>query len=193
MLWVQGMDRARIQRVEQDLRGRICRRGRWRPSTSGGASRAPARRARAAWEALRGAGFGAAEMKEIAFTVAIDGFQQPRSHDPGDPVAPDRAHARAAPHAAAAPAGRAGSCEAIASAGRRRALDRVPPYPYVPARGGLRRLADRARAGAHDGGDVGLAASLAALQAADVRRRLARPAVRGVRARGRARRCSAKA
>src|SRR4029453_16091186 len=80
MLWAQGMSRARIERIEQDLaRADLPPRtlaaiafGR-SPSRTGPAGAAAAR------AALEQSGIGADEMREIAFAVALTDFSN-RAH-----------------------------------------------------------------------------------------------------------------
>ena len=80
MLWAQGMSWARIQRMEQDLaRADLPPRTMAAVAFGRSQSRLGPARAREAREALRRAGFGVDEMKEIAFTAAITDFSN-RAH-----------------------------------------------------------------------------------------------------------------
>jgi len=75
ILRVQGMSEARIQRVEQDLtRADLPPRTVAAIVFGRSQSRSGPPAAREAREALRGAGFGADEMKEIAYAVAVTDF-----------------------------------------------------------------------------------------------------------------------
>jgi alkylhydroperoxidase family enzyme len=75
LLWAQGMSEARIQRIEQKLSG-----GDIAPKTAAAISfgrrqsRVGPQGAAAARQLLRDAGFSEAEMKEVAFVVAIADF-----------------------------------------------------------------------------------------------------------------------
>lgn len=131
MLWAQGMSRARIQRMEQDLsRADLPPRtvaamafGRMQ-SRSGPASAGAAR------DALRQAGFGTDEMKEIAFVVAFVDFSNRAHTIPAIPVRPverlpDQLHMRLLrPLVSWALLRRR-------YPGRETPLDRLPSYPYV--------------------------------------------------------------
>jgi AhpD family alkylhydroperoxidase len=75
MLWAQGMSRARIERIEQDLaRSDLPPRTLAAVAFGRSQSRSGPAGARAARDALRRAGFGTEEMKEIAFAAAITDF-----------------------------------------------------------------------------------------------------------------------
>jgi alkylhydroperoxidase family enzyme len=80
MLWAQGMSRARIQRIEQDLaRADLPPRALAAMAFGRGQSRSGPVGARAARAALQQAGIGADEMREIAFAVALTDFSN-RAH-----------------------------------------------------------------------------------------------------------------
>ena len=89
VLWFQGMDRDRIQRIEQDIsqvdlpppvRAAIeYARSQSRTGPAG---------AHAAWQALRDAGVSAAEAREIAFTVALADFANRLHTAPAIPPLP---------------------------------------------------------------------------------------------------------
>jgi alkylhydroperoxidase family enzyme len=75
MLWAQGMSKARIERVEQDLtRADLPPRTVAAITFARSQSRSGRPLAREAGEALRRAGFGDDEMKELAFVVAHADF-----------------------------------------------------------------------------------------------------------------------
>ena len=130
----------------------------------GRASRARVRGARAAREALRHAGFGTDEMKEIAFVAASTDFSNRAHTIPAIPAARSRASR------ISFTCGCSGLLGWIVKAIATRAGDRagpVPSYPFarlVKAYG----LADRAGVGANARGDVGLPAPHATVQALDV-------------------------
>ncbi len=134
MLWAQGMSRARIQRMEQDLaraRSAAADGGRHRLRAEPVALRAGGERAAPARRSAH-AGFGTDEMKEIAFAVAITDFSNRAHTIPAIPVASDGAHAGSAPHAAA-PASCSGwilQQPSLPRPGRRRWIA-VPSYPYA--------------------------------------------------------------
>jgi alkylhydroperoxidase family enzyme len=100
MLWAQGMSRARIQRIEQDLvRAELPARTLAAMAFGRSQSRSGPAGARAARDALQRAGIGADEMKEIAFAVALTDFSN-RAHSiaavPTRPLErmPDQLHMR---------------------------------------------------------------------------------------------------
>jgi AhpD family alkylhydroperoxidase len=100
MLWSQGMSIARIQRVEHDLtRADLPPRTVAALAFGRSQSRSGPAGARAAREALRRAGFGVDEMKEIAYVVANTDFSN-RAHTipaiPSRPFEriPERLHMR---------------------------------------------------------------------------------------------------
>jgi AhpD family alkylhydroperoxidase len=100
LLWSQGMSRARIQRVEQDLtRADLPSRTVAAIAFGRRQSRSGPQGARDAREELRCAGFGADEMKEIAYAVAVTDFSN-RAHTipaiPARPLEriPDQLHMR---------------------------------------------------------------------------------------------------
>jgi AhpD family alkylhydroperoxidase len=71
VLWFQGMDRARVQRIEQEAaRPDLPPLVRLTLDYARSQSRSGPAGARQAWTALRAAGVSAAEAREIAFTVA---------------------------------------------------------------------------------------------------------------------------
>jgi AhpD family alkylhydroperoxidase len=75
LLWAQGMSQARIQRIEQDFtRSDLPPRTLAAIAFGRSQSRLGPAGAREAREALRRAGFGIDEMKEIAFAAAITDF-----------------------------------------------------------------------------------------------------------------------
>jgi AhpD family alkylhydroperoxidase len=80
MLWAQGMDKARIERVEQDLlQASLPPRTAAAIVFGRAQSRSGPASARAACEALRAAGFSVDELKEIAYAVAVTDFSN-RAH-----------------------------------------------------------------------------------------------------------------
>ena len=80
LLWAQGMDKARIERVEQDLtRADLPARTAAAIVFGRAQSRIGAAAARSAREALRQAGFSPDELKEVAFAVAMTDFSN-RAH-----------------------------------------------------------------------------------------------------------------
>jgi alkylhydroperoxidase family enzyme len=100
MLWAQGMSRARIQRIEQDLaRADLPPRALAAMAFGRSQSRSGPVGARAARAALEQAGIGAEEMREIAFAVALTDFSN-RAHTiaavPTRPMErmPDQLHMR---------------------------------------------------------------------------------------------------
>ena len=100
MLWAQGISKARIQRVEQDLtRTDLAPRTVAAIAFGRSQSRAGPAGARAAREALRRAGFSDDEMKEIAYTVANTDFSNRAHTMPAIPSRtlermPDQVHMR---------------------------------------------------------------------------------------------------
>jgi AhpD family alkylhydroperoxidase len=75
VLWFHGMDSERVQRVEQDLsRADLSPKARAAIEYARSQSRSGPSGAHEAWAALRRAGVGAAEAREIAFTVAFTDF-----------------------------------------------------------------------------------------------------------------------
>jgi AhpD family alkylhydroperoxidase len=100
LLWAQGMSRARIQRMEQDLaRADLPPRTMAAVAFVRSQSRSGPPGAETAREALQRAGYGAEEMKEIAFAAAATDFSN-RAHTipaiPTRPVEriPDQFHMR---------------------------------------------------------------------------------------------------
>jgi AhpD family alkylhydroperoxidase len=100
LLWAQGMSRARIQRMEQDLaRADLPPRTMAAVTFGRSQSRSGPPGAQAAREALHRAGLGADEMKEIAFAAAVTDFSN-RAHTipaiPTRPIEriPDQIHMR---------------------------------------------------------------------------------------------------
>lgn len=74
-LWLHGMDSQRIRRVEQDFASAdLPARAREAIAYARAQSREGPAGAKAAWQKLRAAGFGALEAKEVAFTVALTDF-----------------------------------------------------------------------------------------------------------------------
>jgi AhpD family alkylhydroperoxidase len=100
MLWAQGMSRARIQRIEQDLaRAELPARTLAAMAFGRSQSRSGPAGSRAARDALQRAGIGADEMKEIAFAVAITDFSNRAHSIPAVPTRPlermpDQLHVR---------------------------------------------------------------------------------------------------
>jgi len=75
VLWFQGMDRQRVLRVEQEIaRSDLPVTVRATLDYARAQSRSGPAGAHRAWSALRAAGVGAAEAREIAFTVAVTDF-----------------------------------------------------------------------------------------------------------------------
>jgi AhpD family alkylhydroperoxidase len=100
LLWAQGMSRARVERLEQDLtRADLPPRTMAAVAFGRSQSRTGPAGAREAREALRRAGIGNEEMKEIAFAAALTDFSN-RAHTipaiPAQPIErmPDRLHLR---------------------------------------------------------------------------------------------------
>jgi alkylhydroperoxidase family enzyme len=131
MLWAQGMSRARIQRMEQDLsRADLPPRTVAAMAFGRSQSRSGPASAGAARDALRQAGFGTDEMKEIAFVVAFVDFSNRAHTIPAIPVRPveripDQLHMRLLrPLVSWALLRRR-------YPGRETPLDRLPSYPYV--------------------------------------------------------------
>ena len=80
MLWAQGMDKARIERVEQDLlQASLPPRTAAAIVFGRAQSRSGPASAHAACQALRAAGFSVDELKEIAYAVAVTDFSN-RAH-----------------------------------------------------------------------------------------------------------------
>jgi AhpD family alkylhydroperoxidase len=100
LLWSQGLGRARIERIEQDLtRADLSPRTLAAIAFGRSQSRRGPAEARAAREALLGAGVSAAELKEIAFVVANTDFSNRLHTVPAIPVRrierlPERLHTR---------------------------------------------------------------------------------------------------
>ena len=130
LLWAQGMSRARIQRMEQDLaRADLPPRTMAAVAFGRSQSRSGPSGAPAAREALRSAGFGTDEMKEIAFATASTDFSN-RAHTipaiPARPIEliPDQLHMRLLRPLL----GRI--IKRHRYRGEPTALERVPSYPY---------------------------------------------------------------
>jgi len=131
LLWIQGMSEARIQRVEQDLT-RADRAPRTVAAIAFGRSQSrvgPAG-AREARQALRRAGFGDDEMKEIAFVVATTDFLNRAHTIPAIPARrleriPDQVHMRLLRPLIKRILAR------HRSRGRASPLERAPSYPYA--------------------------------------------------------------
>jgi AhpD family alkylhydroperoxidase len=100
LLWAQGMSWARIERMEQDLaRADLPQRTMAAVAFGRSQSRRGPAAARAAREALRGAGLGVDEMKEIAFAAAVTDFNNRAYTIPAIPAypierIPDQLHMR---------------------------------------------------------------------------------------------------
>ncbi|MGH7348869.1 MAG: carboxymuconolactone decarboxylase family protein [Candidatus Rokuibacteriota bacterium] len=131
LLWAQGMSQARIRRVEQDLtRADLPPRTRAAIAFGRSQSRSGPPAARAAREALRRAGFGADELKEIAFVVATTDFGN-RANTiaaiPPRPIEriPDQLHMRLLRPLINR------ILQNHRSRGRPTPLDRVPSHPYA--------------------------------------------------------------
>lgn len=89
VLWFQGMDRERIQRIEQEVaRPDLSPRVRAAIGYARAQSRSGPAAAHAAWHALRAAGVSAAEAREIAFTVATADFANRLHTAPAIPPLP---------------------------------------------------------------------------------------------------------
>jgi AhpD family alkylhydroperoxidase len=86
LLWGQGMSEARIQRLEQELSAGLAPRTAAAIAFGRTQSRLGPAAARDACQALRRAGFGEEEMKEIAFTVAATDFLNRAYTIPAIPV-----------------------------------------------------------------------------------------------------------
>jgi len=86
LLWGQGMSEARIQRLEQELSAALAQRTAAAIAFGRAQSRLGPAAARDACQALRRAGFGEEEMKEIAFTVAATDFLNRAYTIPAIPV-----------------------------------------------------------------------------------------------------------
>jgi AhpD family alkylhydroperoxidase len=131
LLWGRGMSKARIHRVEQDLtRADLPARTVAAIAFGRSQSRSGPPEGRAAREALRRAGFGVDEMKEIAYAVGSTDFSN-RAHTipaiPSRPIErlPDRLHMRLFRPLIKR------ILERHTSRGRATPLDRVPSYPYA--------------------------------------------------------------
>jgi AhpD family alkylhydroperoxidase len=88
LLWGQGMSEARIQRVEQEFSAGLAPRAAAAIAFGRSQSRIGPAGARDALQALRRAGVGDDEMKEIAFTVAATDFFNRAHTIPAIPVRP---------------------------------------------------------------------------------------------------------
>jgi AhpD family alkylhydroperoxidase len=89
VLWFLGMDKERIQRIEQDLsRADLTPAARAALEYARCQSRTGPSGAHAAWAALRGAGISAAEAREIAFSVALTDFSNRLHTIPAIPTLP---------------------------------------------------------------------------------------------------------
>jgi AhpD family alkylhydroperoxidase len=131
LLWAQGMSEARIQRVEQNLsRADLGPRTPAAIAFGRSQSRVGPAAAREARQALRRAGFGDDEMKEIAYTVAITDFSN-RAHTipaiPSRPVErmPEQIHMRLVRPLINR------ILQRHRSRGRATPLASLPSYPYV--------------------------------------------------------------
>jgi AhpD family alkylhydroperoxidase len=131
LLWTAGMSRARVQRVEQELtRADLPPRTVAAIAFGRSQSRSGPPGARAAREALHRAGFGADELREIAFAVASTDFSN-RAHTipaiPSRPIEriPDQLHMRLLRPLINR------ILENHRSRGRATPLDRVPSSPYA--------------------------------------------------------------
>jgi AhpD family alkylhydroperoxidase len=131
LLWAEGMSRARVQHVEQELtRADLPPRTLAAIAFGRSQSRSGPPAARAAREALQRAGFGADELKEIAFAAASTDFHN-RVHTipaiPSRPIErlPDRLHMRLLRPLIHR------MLKSHRSRGRATPLDRVPSYPYA--------------------------------------------------------------
>ena len=88
LLWGRGMSKARIQRVEQDLtRADLPARTVAAIAFGRSQSRSGPPEGRDAREALRRAGFGVDEMKEIAYAVGSTDFRTAPTRSPRSPRA----------------------------------------------------------------------------------------------------------
>ena len=131
LLWAQGMSWARIERMEQDLaRADLPPRTMAAVAFGRSQSRSGPAGARQAREALRQAGLGVDEMKEIAFTAAIRTSATARSRSPLSP------HIRSSAYRISFTCGCCGLCSGwIVKKHRYRgqvtALDPVPSYAYA--------------------------------------------------------------
>jgi AhpD family alkylhydroperoxidase len=131
LLWSQGMSRARVQHVEQELtRADLPPRTAAAIAFGRSQSRSGPPGAPAARDALLRAGFGADEMKEIAFAAGITDFSN-RVHTipaiPSRPIEriPDQLHWRLFRPLIRRLIRRS------RQRGKATPLDRVPPYPYI--------------------------------------------------------------
>ncbi|HEX2541440.1 MAG TPA: hypothetical protein VHM00_10200 [Caldimonas sp.] len=89
LLWARGMSRARIDRIEQELaRGDLPPRTRAAIAFGRTQSRSGPAAAHGACEALRAAGVGTDELKEIAFAVAVSDFGNRACTIPAIPARP---------------------------------------------------------------------------------------------------------
>jgi AhpD family alkylhydroperoxidase len=131
LLWAQGMSQARIQRMEQDVtRADLPPRTMAAVAFGRSQSRSGPAGAREAREALRRAGFGVEEMKEIAFAAAATDFSNRAVTIPAIPAhpierIPDQLHMRLLRPLL----GRI--IKNHRYRGQVTALDPVPPYAYV--------------------------------------------------------------
>lgn len=89
LLWARGMSKARIDRIEQDLaRGDLPPRTRAAIAFGRAQSRSGPAAAHGACEALRAAGVGTDELKEIAYAVAVSDFGNRACTIPAIPARP---------------------------------------------------------------------------------------------------------
>jgi alkylhydroperoxidase family enzyme len=130
LLWGQGMSEAHIQRLEQELSAGLAPRTAAAIAFGRTQSRIGPAAAREACEALRAAGFGEEEMKEIAFSVAVTDFFN-RAHTiaaiPAGPLEriPDQLLARLLRPIIKR------IIQKHRSRGQPTLLERVPTYPYA--------------------------------------------------------------
>jgi AhpD family alkylhydroperoxidase len=130
MLRVQGMSEARIRRVEQDLtRADLPARTAGALAFGRSQSRSGPSSTRDAREALRAAGYGAEETREIAYVVAVTDFSNRAYTIPAIPPhpierLPDRVHVRLLRPLISR------LLERHRFRGRPTPLDRDPVYPY---------------------------------------------------------------
>lgn len=89
ILWFQGMDRQRILRVEQEAgRADLPAKTRAAIDYARAQSRSGPAAAHAAWQAMRAAGLGLQEAREVAFTVALADFLNRMHTAPAIPPLP---------------------------------------------------------------------------------------------------------
>jgi alkylhydroperoxidase family enzyme len=130
LLFAQGMSEAHIQRLEQELSAGLAPRAAAAIAFGQTQSRVGPAAARDACEALRCAGFGDEEMKEIAFTVAATDFLNRAHTIPAIPARPlERMPDQLLPRLLRPVISRI--IERHRSRGRSTPLEHAPSHPYA--------------------------------------------------------------